>query len=77
MHQVACRFVGIFIEENNVTVAVQVNGKLRGTLELPKDCANDKAKIAAMTLETVIAAMDGKEPRKVIVVPNRIVNIVA
>ncbi len=62
--------------DDNVTVAVQVNGKLRGTLDLPKDCANDQAEAAALDLEQVVAAMQGKAARKVIVVPNRIVNVV-
>ena len=64
------------IEDDSVTIAVQVNGKLRGTLELSKDCINDDAEAAALALDTVVAAMDGKAPRKIIVVPNRIVNIV-
>ena len=65
-----------FIKEKNVTVAVQVNGKLRGTLELPKNCASNQAEKAAMSLETVITATQGRDPRKIIVVPNRVVNIV-
>ena len=64
-------------QEDAVTVAVQVNGKLRGTLELPKDCPDKKAEVAAMSLDTVIAAMGDKEPQKIIIVPNRIVNIVS
>jgi len=61
---------------NQITMAVQVNGKMRGTIEMSKDCPQDQAEAAALALETAIAAMDGKSPRKVIVVPNRIVNIV-
>ena len=44
--------------------------------ELPKNCASDQAEKAAMSLETVSVAMQGREPRKIIVVPNRVVNIV-
>ena len=62
--------------DDTVTVAVQVMGKMRGTIELPKDCAQDQAEAAALALDTVKKAMDGKEPRKIIVVPNRIVNVV-
>jgi len=65
-----------FIVDDVVTVAVQVNGKLRGTVDLPKDCAGDDAEEAALGLDTVIAAMGEKAPRKVIVVPNRIINVV-
>lgn len=64
------------VVDDSVTVAVQVNGKLRATLTLPRDCAEADAKAAALSDANVQRAMDGKEPRKVIVVPNRIVNIV-
>ena len=66
----------VLIRDDTVTVAVQVNGKLRGTLELSKDCANADAEAAALALDAVTAAMDGKAARKIIIVPNRIVNIV-
>lgn len=62
--------------DDTVTIAVQVAGKMRGTIEVPKDCPQDVAQAAALALDTVRAAMQGKEPRKVIVVPNRIVNVV-
>ncbi|NQU62526.1 MAG: leucine--tRNA ligase [Rhodospirillales bacterium] len=62
--------------EENVTIAVQVNGKLRATLELPKDSDQDMAKETALALENVEAAIKGKTIRKVIVVPNRIINVV-
>lgn len=66
---------GLLINDT-VTIAVQVNGKMRGTVELPIDCPQDQAEAAAIALETAIAAMNDKPPRKVIVVPNRIINIV-
>ncbi len=59
-----------------VTLAVQVNGKLRGTVELPRDASEDAAQAAALALPNVIGALGGKTPRKTIVVPNRIVNVV-
>ena len=59
-----------------VTIAVQVNGKLRATIDLPRDAAEDEAREAALASANVIAAMAGKPARKVIVVPNRIVNVV-
>jgi leucyl-tRNA synthetase len=62
--------------DETVTVGVQVNGKLRGTIELPKDSGEDDARAAALALPNVTKAIDGKPPRKVIVVPNRIVNVV-
>ncbi|MBM3565634.1 MAG: class I tRNA ligase family protein, partial [Alphaproteobacteria bacterium] len=62
--------------EETVEIAVQVNGKLRGTVELPKDCGQTVAEQAAMALEGVIKAMAGKPARKIILVPNRIINVV-
>ncbi len=59
-----------------VTVAVQVNGKLRGQIELPRDAGREEAEAAALALPAVAKLADGKPPRKVIVVPNRIVNVV-
>ena len=62
--------------EENVTIAVQVNGKLRGTLEMPKDSDQEKAEAEALKLSNVVAAIGGKTVKKVIVVPNRIINVV-
>ncbi len=62
--------------EDTVTVAVQVNGKLRATVSLPKDADAATAERIALAQPQVGAAMSGKPPRKVIVVPNRIVNVV-
>ena len=59
-----------------VTLAVQVNGKLRGTVEVPRDVGEADAREAALSLPNVINALAGKTPRKTIVVPNRIVNVV-
>ena len=63
--------------DDEVTIAIQVNGKLRDTLTLPK--AADKAALeaAALASEKVVRALDGATPKKVIVVPGRLVNIVA
>jgi leucyl-tRNA synthetase len=63
--------------DEQVTLAVQVNGKLRATLEVPRDTAANAVENAALALPQVARWLDGHLPRKVIVVPNRIVNIVA
>ncbi|MCD2316871.1 leucine--tRNA ligase [Sphingomonas sp. IC-11] len=63
--------------DDEVTIAVQVNGKLRDTLVMPKGTAKDAAEAQAMASEKVIRALEGKAPKKVIVVPDRLVNIVA
>ena len=65
------------VVDDTITIAVQVNGKTRGTVDLPRDCARDEAEQAALSLASVQRTLDGKSPRKVIVVPNRIVNVVA
>lgn len=62
--------------EDTVDVAIQVNGKLRGTATLPKDCDQATAEAAAFTIETVQAAIGGNDVRKLIYVPNRIINVV-
>ena len=62
--------------EDTVTVGVQVNGKLRATIDLPMDADAKLAEDIALAHPSVISAMVGKPPRKVIVVPNRIVNVV-
>jgi leucyl-tRNA synthetase len=62
--------------EDSVTVAVQVNGKLRATLTLPRDGDPAAAEVEALALPAVRRALDGRAPRKVIIVSNRIVNVV-
>ena len=64
------------IEEDTVTVAVQVNGKLRATIQLPKGVAKEEAEKAALAEESVQRALNGNVPRKIIVVPDKIVNVV-
>jgi leucyl-tRNA synthetase len=61
---------------NSVTMAVQVNGKLKATIDLPRDSDQATAEAAALKDPKIVAAMAGKTARKVIVVPNRIVNVV-
>ncbi|WP_366653936.1 leucine--tRNA ligase [Fodinicurvata sp. EGI_FJ10296] len=63
--------------EDTVTMGIQVNGKLRATLDLPRDVEKEAAESAALAESAVRKAIDGKTIRKVIVVPNRIVNVVA
>ncbi len=62
--------------DDTVTVAVQVNGKLRATITLPRDAAAKDAEGAALADAGVRKAMGGAAPRKIIVVPNKIINVV-
>jgi leucyl-tRNA synthetase len=70
------RAVAELARADTVTLAVQVNGKLRGTVDLPRDAAERAATDAALALPAVQRLLEGKPPRKTIVVPNRIVNLV-
>jgi leucyl-tRNA synthetase len=64
-------------QDEQVTIAVQVNGKLRGTLDLPRDAAAREVEEAALALPQVARFLEGRVPKKVVVVPNRIVSVVA
>jgi leucyl-tRNA synthetase len=66
----------VLATDDSVTIAVQVSGKLRGTLEVAKGTDRASLESAALALDNVVRAMDGKTARKVIVVPDKIVNIV-
>ena len=63
--------------EESVNIAVQVNGKLKGVVVLPLDCDEEQAKKAALDDEKVKSAIEGKNIAKIIVVKNKIINIVA
>ena len=63
--------------DDQVTIAVQVNGKLRDTLLLPKGLERSDIEAAALSSDRIVRLLDGKAPRKVIVVPDRLVNLVA
>ncbi|MBT2119083.1 leucine--tRNA ligase [Dyella sp. LX-66] len=62
---------------DSLTLAVQVNGKLRGTIEVAAGASKEAAEQLALAHPNVIAFMEGQSVRKVIVVPGKIVNIVA
>ncbi len=63
--------------EDEVTIAIQVNGKLRDTLVMAKGLPREEIEAAALASDKVIRILEGKTPRKVIVVPDRLVNLVA
>jgi leucyl-tRNA synthetase len=60
----------------SITIAVQVNGKRRDEIEVPADADEAAVRAAALAAENVRRHIDGREPRKVIVVPGRLVNVV-
>ena len=61
---------------NEITIGVQVNGKLRGDITIGKDESEDSIKEKAFNNENVKKYLDGNEIIKTIVIPNKIVNIV-
>ena len=63
--------------ENTITLPVQINGKKRADVTVARDAGNADIEAAVLALDAVISALDGKRPKKVIVVPQRIVNVVA
>ncbi|MEK7135573.1 MAG: hypothetical protein AAB831_00230, partial [Patescibacteria group bacterium] len=58
-------------------VVVQVNGKRRGSITLATDAPEIDAVTAARTLPAVLTAFTGKEPRRIVYVPGKIINFVA
>jgi len=64
------------VREESVTIAVQVAGKLRATLEVAPDLPRADVESAALAHDNVRKAIAGRAVRKVIVVPNRVVNVV-
>jgi leucyl-tRNA synthetase len=64
------------IVENEVTMPVQINGKKRGDLTIARDASQSDVEAAVLELDFVKAALGGAKPKKIIVVPQRIVNVV-
>lgn len=65
-----------FVVDDTVTIAVQLNGKLKVALEVAKDASKEELEKLALANDKVKAALEGKQVRKIIIVPNRIVNVV-
>ncbi len=62
--------------EDNVEYVIQINGKLRDKLLMTKDAPRDQVEAAALNLPKVVESLAGRPPAKVIVVPNKLVNVV-
>ena len=63
--------------ENTITLPVQVNGKKRADVTVARNAQNREIETAVLALDAVQKALEGRAPKKVIVVPQRIVNVVA
>ncbi len=68
---------GALLVEDTITLPVQVNGKKRADVTVSRDAKNAEIEALVLTLDAVKKALEGKAPKKVIVVPQRIVNVVA
>jgi leucyl-tRNA synthetase len=64
------------VRSDTVTIAIQVNGKRRAEITVAAEADEESVRAAALAEPGVIRALDGKAPKRVIVVPGRIVNIV-
>jgi leucyl-tRNA synthetase len=62
--------------EDSVTLPIQFNGKRRSEITVPKDMPREEVEKRALADDAVVRALEGRAPRKVIVVPGRIVNVV-
>ena len=63
--------------ETTMTLPVQINGRKRADVTVARDAGKDAIEAAVLSLDAVKRALEGKAPKKVIVVPQRIVNVVA
>lgn len=63
--------------DDTVTLPIQINGKRRAEIQVPADMPKEEVEKIALSHEAVIRTLDGATPKKVIVVPGRIVNVVA
>ena len=64
------------VKEDQIELAVQVLGKIKDKIVVPADAGEDQIRQKALASEKVIAALAGKEPKKIIVIKARLVNIV-
>jgi leucyl-tRNA synthetase len=65
-----------YLVVDTVEYPIQVNGKVRSRVQVPAEAEEDAVKAAALGEEKIAEALAGKEPRKLIVVPGRLVNVV-
>lgn len=62
--------------EDEITLPVQINGKKRAEVTVPRDARNSVIEAAVLSLDEVVRALEGRTPRKIVIVPQRIVNVV-
>ncbi len=64
------------IEQNTYKLMIQINGKVRGSIDASKNLSKDKLEDIAINSDAALKWINGKEPKRIIVVPNKLVNIV-
>ena len=64
------------LNEEKVEIPIQINGKVRGKIEVAADAGEDEVQKLALEHENVAKSLDGNEPQKIIYVPGRIITIV-
>ena len=62
--------------QTEITLMLQINGKLRGDIRVPADASKDQIEALALQSEPAVKALNGGVPKKIIVVPGRLVNVV-
>ncbi|MEP9376886.1 leucine--tRNA ligase [Aquabacter sp. CN5-332] len=62
---------------NTITLPIQINGRKRDDIEVPREATPAEVEAAVLAMESVQRALDGRPPKRIIVVPQRIVNVVA
>jgi leucyl-tRNA synthetase len=65
-----------YLVADTVEYPIQINGKVRSRVTVPADATSEQVQAAALADEKVVAALAGETPRKLIVVPGRLVNVV-
>ena len=65
------------LRRDTVTLPIQINGKKRDDIEVPREATTAEVEALVLKLESVQRALDGRAPKRIIVVPQRIVNVVA
>jgi leucyl-tRNA synthetase len=65
------------LQRATVTVVIQVDGKLRDRLEMPAGAAEDEARERALGSANVARALEGRQPRRTVFVPDRLINLVS
>jgi leucyl-tRNA synthetase len=62
--------------DDEVTLPIQINGKRRDEITVPKDMSKEELEVLVLANNAVVKALDGATPKKLIIVPGRIVNVV-